>query len=156
MCKLLGGKWIDCSGGKGPNVGRINPLQVNPLPSLGDFDEEEEEYISSKSALALHLDFLSTFFRLYFPEISSLQMSLLMEILENLYKKFEIDYDTSIDNLKSEDFPIMQELYEILEERVREATEHKKHLEEIRSIVRELAIGHHSEVFNRIYFIRIR
>ena len=82
MCKLLGGKWIDCSGGTGKNVGRINPLQVNPLPETRAFEDDEDgEYTSSKSALGLHLDFLSTFFKLYYPEITSLQMSLLMEIL---------------------------------------------------------------------------
>ena len=43
MCKAIGGNWIDCSGGTGKNVGRINPLQVNKLPTnIEDEDEEEE------------------------------------------------------------------------------------------------------------------
>ena len=41
MCKEIGGKWIDCSGGKGKNVGRINPLQVNKLPNNIEDDDEE-------------------------------------------------------------------------------------------------------------------
>ena len=149
MCKLLGGKWIDCSGGTGKNVGRINPLQVNPLPKIIDFEEDdEEEYISKKSALGLHLDFLSTFFKLYYPEISSLQMSLLMEILEELYKNFNITYDTDITNIPSNKFPIMEDLYDLLLKKVNSNVEHKREIEEIRAVVRELSIGHHGEIFN--------
>ncbi len=45
---------------KEKNVGRINPLQVNKLPN--NIEDDDEEYSSTKSALALHLDFLTTFF----------------------------------------------------------------------------------------------
>lgn len=149
MCKLLGGKWIDCSGGTGKNVGRINPLQVNPLPETRAFEDDEDgEYTSSKSALGLHLDFLSTFFKLYYPEITSLQMSLLMEILEELYRTYGITYETDITNKTSKDFPIMEDLYNLLIEKVNKSKEHKKELEEIRAVVRELSIGHHGEIFN--------
>lgn len=151
MCKLLGGKWIDCSGGTGKNVGRINPLQVNPLPKIADFEDDEdedEEYNSKKSALGLHLDFLSTFFKLYYPEITSLQMSLLMEILEELYRTYNITYDTDITDLDSKDFPIMEDLYNLLIKKVEANKEHKREIEEIRAVVRELSIGHHGEIFN--------
>lgn len=149
MCKLLGGKWIDCSGGTGKNVGRINPLQVNPLPEATAFEDDEDgEYTSSKSALGLHLDFLSTFFKLYYPEITSLQMSLLMEILEELYRTYGITYETDITNKDSKDFPIMEDLYNLLIGKVNTNKDHKKELEEIRAVVRELSIGHHGEIFN--------
>ena len=62
MCKRVKGKWVDCSGGIGENVGRLNPLQVNPLPTQTESDEEDE-YVSTKSALSLHMNFLSTFFK---------------------------------------------------------------------------------------------
>mgnify|MGYP004439000691 CR=1 FL=1 len=147
MCKAIGGSWIDCSGGKGKNVGRINPLQVNKLPN--NIEDEDEDYSSTKSALALHMDFLTAFFTLYFPEITSFQMSLLMEILEELYKSFNIDYDTDIDNIPKEQFPIMEDLYYLLEKKVENPnTKHKDEVEVIKSIVRSLAIGHNAEIFN--------
>ena len=147
MCKEIGGKWIDCSGGKGKNVGRINPLQVNKLPN--NIEDEDEEYSSTKSALALHMDFLTAFFKLYFPEITSFQMSLLMETLEQLYNSFGITYDTDIDNIKRDKFPIMKDLYELLEIKVNDKnTQHRDELEIIKSIVRSLAIGHNAEIFN--------
>lgn len=147
MCKEIGGKWIDCSGGKGKNVGRINPLQVNKLPN--NIEDEAEEYSSTKSALALHMDFLTAFFTLYFPEITSFQMSLLMEILEELYKNFGITYDSNIDNIARNKFPIMKDLYELLERKVNDKqVAHREEIEIIKSIVRSLAIGHNSEIFN--------
>ena len=151
----MGGKWIDTSGGTGENVGRINPLQVNPLPEIGDFDEEDDRYTSSKSALALHLDFLTTFFKLYYPEISSIQNALLMEILENLYKKFGIDYETDINKLSNDKFPIMIDLYDLLLDRCKVEVEHKKEIEGISSVVRGMAIGQHSEIFNGITTVEV-
>ena len=153
LCKELGGKWIDCSGGKGEAVGRINPLQVNKVDKQGDFEEEDEEYNVTKSALSLHLDFLSSFFKLYYPEMSSLSQSLLMEILEELYKDFEIDYDTVIDDFKNEDFPIMEDLYRLLEQKANDETlKHQNEIEELRSIIRGMAIGNNAEIFNRLYY----
>ena len=149
LCKLLEGKWIDCSGGKGESVGRINPLQVTPVDKQGDFDEEDEEYNVTKSALSLHLDFLSSFFKLYYPEMSSLSQSLLMEVLEELYKNFGIDYDTDIDGFKNEDFPIMEDLYKLLEQKADDETQkHQTEIEELRAIIRGLAIGNNAEIFN--------
>lgn len=149
LCKAIGGKWIDCSGGTGEKVGRINPLQINPLPEKVDFDEEEEtEYASSKSALALHLDFLTTFFKLYYPEITTIQNSLLMEVLEELYKKFEIDYATDISTIKNEKFPIMIDLFNLLKMKCEKEIQHKREMEDLTSIIRGLAIGQYSEVFN--------
>lgn len=147
MCKEIGGKWIDCSGGKGKNVGRINPLQVNKLPT--NIEDEDDEYSSTKSALALHMDFLTAFFKLYFPEITSFQMSLLMEILEELYRNFNINYDTDINYISKEKFPIMVDLYNLLEEKVKNHNiKHRDEIEVIKSIVRSLAIGHNAEIFN--------
>jgi len=92
---------------------------------------------------------LTTFFALYFPEITSFQMSLLMEVLEELYKKFNINYETDINSLTKEQFPIMYDLYKLLEKKVNnQNTKHREELEIIKSIVRSLAIGHNSEIFN--------
>lgn len=147
ICKLLGGKWIDCSGGRGEQAERINPLQINRLPN--NLNDEADEYSNTKSALAIHMDFLATFFKLYFPEITSFQNSLLMEVLEELYKNLKIDYDTDIENFTPEQFPIMEDLYNLLENKVQDKnTKHVDELEIIKSIVRSLAVGHNAEIFN--------
>ena len=112
----------------------INPLQVNKLPN--NIEDEDEDYSNTKSALALHMDFLTAFFKLYFPEITSFQMSLLMEILEELYKSFNIDYETDIENIPKEQFPIMEDLYYLLEKKIENLnTKHKDEIEVIKSKV---------------------
>lgn len=154
MCKKVKGKWIDCSGGVGENVGRLNPLQVNPLPTQTENDEEDE-YISTKSALSVHMSFLSTFFKLYFPDISTLQMSILMETLEELYRNFNITWETDVTRLKSTEFPIMENLYYLLEDKAEKPSEHKQHYETLRSVIRGLAIGESKELFNGYSTIKI-
>ena len=114
--------------------GLIVQEELEKLPEATAFEDDEDgEYTSSKSALGLHLDFLSTFFKLYYPEITSLQMSLLMEILEELYRTYGITYETDITNKDSKDFPIMEDLYNLLIEKVNTNKDHKKELEEIRA-----------------------
>lgn len=154
MCRNIKGKWIDCSGGLGENVGRLNPLQVNPLPIQID-DEEGDEYLSTKSALSLHMNFLSTFFRLYFPDITTLQMSLLMETIEELYKNYEITWETDVALKKSTEFPIMENLYYLLEDKSNNPSEHKKDYETLRSVIRGLALGESRELFNGYSTIKI-
>jgi len=154
MCRKVKGKWVDCSGGNGPSVGRLNPLQVNPLPTQTE-DDEEDEYVSTKSALSLHMNFLSTFFKLYFPDITTLQMSLLMEAIEDLYRNYNIDWETDVTRMKNTDFPIMENLYYLLEDRARIPTEHRKDFETLRSVIRGLAIGESKELFNGHSTIKI-
>ena len=155
LCKKVEGKWIDCGGGKGNKVGRINPLQINPLSTMQEDNDEDDEYSSTKSALALHLNFLSTFFKLYYPEATTLEMSILIEIIEELYRDFGIDWETDVRNIDNKDFPIMEDLYRKLEKKSREKIEHRTEIETLRSIVRGMARGESSEIFNGHSNIRI-
>ena len=76
-------------------------------------------------------------------------MSLLMEVLEELYNNFGITYDSNVDNIARNKFPIMKDLYELLERKVNDKqVAHRDEIEIIKSIVRSLAIGHNSEIFN--------
>ncbi len=78
-----------------------------------------------------------------------------MEVLENLYKKFQIDYDTDITQIRNEEFPIMKDLYDLLILRCEKEKEHKKEIEGITSIVRGMAIGQHSEIFNGFTTVKV-
>jgi len=75
-------------------------------------------------------------------------MSLLNETLEELYKSFGINYNTDITNFKTIQFLIMQNLYSLLEEKVKEKSNHQKEYEELRAVLRQMAIGNNSEIFN--------
>ena len=82
--------------------------------------------------------------------MSSLSNALLMESLEELYKEWGITYDTDItDEYTPTSYPIMEDLYRLLEKRANDDTEkHQVELEELRSIIRGLAIGNNAEIFN--------
>lgn len=137
MCKKIeGSKWIDCSGGIGKNVGRINPLQVYNLSTI---DLEDE---GKKSALSLHFQNLGTFFSLYFKNQLSVRVTaILNETLEELYRNFNITWETDISLLNNTDFPIMEDLYNLLIEKQKLIMSNKKEdYENLASIIRELAI----------------
>ena len=155
LCKKVGGRWVDCGGGKGEKVGRINPLQINILENNKMEVDEDDEYTSTKSAMALHLNFLSSFFKLYYPEATTLEISILTEILEELYREFGIDWNTDVTKIDNKDFPIMEDLYKILEKKSKENLEHKTEIETLRSIVRGMARGESSEIFNGYTNIKI-
>lgn len=137
MCKKIeGSKWIDCSGGIGKNVGRINPLQVYNLSTI-DFEDE-----GKKSALSLHFQNLGTFFSLYFKNQLSVRVTaILNETLEELYRNFNITWETNISLLNNTDFPIMEDLYNLLIEKQKLTMSNRKEdYENLASIIRELAI----------------
>jgi len=151
MClKIEGSKWIDCSGGIGENVGRINPLQVYNLAKVDKSDDEDDES-NIKSPLALHFQNLGTFFSLYFKDQLEVRISaILNEVLEELYKNFGIVWETDTSKLENEDFPIMKDLYDLLLSKIeKEKVEKKKHdYEDLASIIRELAVGADAPIFN--------
>ena len=141
MCKNIeGSKWIDCSGGISDNVRRINPLQVYNLATIDLEDESTSE--GKKSALALHFQNLGTFFSLYFKNQLSVRITaILNETLEELYRNFNITWETDISLLQNTDFPIMADLYNLLIEKQKSAVGNRKEdYENLSSIIRELAI----------------
>ncbi|MCX7884650.1 MAG: DUF87 domain-containing protein [Caloramator sp.] len=112
LCNNLNGSWVDCGGGI---KGRINPLQARVVPLD---DEEEKEYslypkdIQTKGALALHVQTLRTFFKLYLKGLSDIELAILEEELELLYKKFGITWNTNIADVYNDKWPHIGDLYE--------------------------------------------
>lgn len=118
------GDIIDCAGG---TSGRINPLQVRVSPRVTKEDLEEGETLSDYyeydeehgvSDLALHIQNLRTFFKLYFgAEAFDVGIkTALEECLIKTYEKWNITWDTDISKLRAEDFPIMENLYDTVVE----------------------------------------
>lgn len=119
LCKNLEGDWINCGGG---GKGRINPFQIRHVP-LDDEEEDEADRLFSKEivdqgALALHFQFLRTFFRLYFgKKINERELIYLEVAIEEVYKQKGITWSTDPQTLKNEDYPIMEDLYRWLDEK---------------------------------------
>jgi len=120
LTRNLHGDWLNCGGGI---KGRLNPLQIRPVP-IDDEDEEDERLYkddgNGMGALALHMKSLEIFFKLYKPSFNDKHMALIKMCLIELYNKFDIFWDTDITNLKNEDYPIFTDLNTIIEERKNE------------------------------------
>ena len=64
--------------------------------------------------------------------------AILNETLEELYKKFNITWETDTSKLKATDFPIMKDLYDLLILKYEKETEKSKkdNYEELSAIIR--------------------
>lgn len=101
LARNMYGKVIDVGSAR---EGRINPLQVNA-------SQDDEESASGNVSLAMHMQFLETFFGMILEGITMDGMELLTQALKELYARFGINNSTQIENVKPEQFPIMQDLY---------------------------------------------
>ena len=130
LCKNLGGDWINAGGGKG---GRINPLQIRPIPRDDENEEEVKAYVDEGHGvgdLALYLQHLAIFFSLYIPSLDDIKKALLKNCLIELYNNFGINWDTDTSLLKPEDFPIMSDLYELILKKQEEREETRRDADE--------------------------
>ena len=134
LCEKLQGKVINCSGGN--KGGILNPLQVR-------INREEEK---GSNLLSLHFQFLQTFFEILYPSLTEIEFATLDLILEELYKKFKITKKTDISKLKNTDFPIMEDLYYLIEKKNKK--EPKEIYEKILSLIRPISIGQASGIWN--------
>lgn len=129
------GDIIDCAGG---TTGRINPLQIRCSPKIEkeDLDEGEnpEDFFmydeeNGISDMALHIQNLRVFFKLYFGA-DAFDFGIKTALEENLillYNKFGITWDTDIATLQPEDFPILSDLYDVVyESSQKNLSEYKK------------------------------
>lgn len=88
----------------------------------------------------MHFQTLSTFFGLYYPEMKSVEQALLDQVLEDLYKRFDIDWNTDISKICNEKYPIMLDLYKLLESIDISDKNQKIYFDNLKAIVRKLAI----------------
>ena len=102
LVRNLNGKIVNCGGSNNGQI--LNPLQIRV-----NMDDEE-----NLNAIALHFQFLHTFFEILFPSLTDLEFSALDLVLEELYEQFGITKETDISKFENTDFPILSDLYEYL------------------------------------------
>ena len=134
LAKNLKGSIVNCGGS---NTGHIlNPLQIR-------VNKDDEEDLNS---IALHFQFLHTFFEILFPSLNEIEFSMLDLVLEDLYAKFGITQDTDISKLENTDFPRLEDLYYLLEKRNKK--ENKDEYVKLLSLLRPISIGQASTIWN--------
>ena len=121
----INGDVIDCAGG---STGRINPLQVRYSPRITEDDLNDGENLNDYmiydeemgiSDLALHIQNLRVFFKLYFgaENFDAGIKTALEECIIEVYRDFHITWDTEIAFLQPEDYPVIRDLYDKVEEK---------------------------------------
>ena len=104
MIELYNGDIIDL--GRGGNFGLINPLEV-----IIDADDEDIKMGSGAAILTKTIQFLKAFMKYYDPSIEQDVMNLFVEMVQETYKRFEIDFDTDFKGYTSDRYPIFDDVY---------------------------------------------
>ena len=113
LCNNLGGCYIDLMGGEYI----INPLEPKAWTDNTTLEEDLDspEAFRKTTRLSQHISYLKDFFRVY-KDFDDAQIDALEILLTRLYAKFGITDNTDFDRLKATDYPIMEDLYEMVEE----------------------------------------
>ena len=98
---------------------RINPLE----PKLWDDGSEGDDpdapaAFRQKTRLSQHISFLKDFFRAY-KEFSDRHIDTIELMLGRLYAKWGMDDDTDFQPLSPRDYPVLSDLYDVIEEAYR-------------------------------------
>ena len=139
MTRLYGGDVVDL--GKGGAYGMINPLEV-----VLDADEEDIRDGLGHTVLTRTLQFLKAFMRYYYPDIEDDVQTLFSEIVQDTYRRFDINFESNFAEKTSEDFPTFSDVYATIRGRLTSMTEktHERYIMErlelkVRPFVRELS-----------------
>ena len=142
LCLSLNSKWIDVGSGSG--------CIINPLEIKNSTNDED-----NNAAVVRHLQTFRTFIKYYFKDLTELELTKIEEILLRTYKKKNITLETDVSTLSSKDYPIISDFHnEIINEldsikngkRVND--DNVKSLEKIEAIVRRMATGVDSKLWN--------
>ncbi len=104
MVELFGGDAIDL--GKGGQFGLINPLEV-----LIDADEDEVKEGLGYTVLTKTLQFLKAFMKYYDPSIEEDVLNVFIEMVQETYRRFGIDFNTDFSVYQSENYPTFDDVY---------------------------------------------
>ena len=123
----LGGTYLDFVSGEY----MINPLEPK-LWSDGKNGSTEKkinipEAFKKATRLSQHISYLKDFFRAY-KDFTDAEIDTIEIMLMKLYARFGIDDFTDFDSLKPDDYPIMSDLYELIEKEYMIFDHDKKYL----------------------------
>lgn len=139
LCNNLGGCYVDLMTGEYI----INPLEPKEWSDNGgEADTDSPEAFRKATRLSQHISYLKDFFRGY-KDFDDAQIDALEILLSRLYAKFGITDNTDYDKLKADDYPVMADLYAIVESEYQRYEKGSKSLF-TEDLLRELCLGLHS------------
>lgn len=139
MCETVGGCFLDLMGG----VYRINPLEPKCWDDgSGQEDRDAPEAFRKSTRLSQHISFLKDFFRAY-KDFSDRHIDAIEIMVGKLYARWGISDSTNFAGLKPQDYPILSDLYELIEQEYKEydGNCHQLYTAEL---LQEILLGLHS------------
>lgn len=156
LTKNLGGKYIDV----GSSVhGILNPFHImttlsdeEEIEITGDETEEELIEIEKKKAeiakkssdnYSMHLQFLEEYFRIIFDGMGGDAFEILNSLVVEIYRRRGIDNNTDLSELKPEDYPIFDDLFNLVNEKIEKENDEyfRQNLQIIQVYVQKFATG---------------
>ena len=140
LCDKLDGCYADLMGGQY----RINFLEAKRWDVGDDRDDDPTapNAFRQRSPLSQHISFLKDFFRAY-KDFSDAHIDTIEIMLSKLYRKFGINEQTNFSRMRPEDYPILSDLYKLIEQEYREydGNCHQLYTAEL---LQEILLGLHS------------
>ena len=133
----LGGTYLDFMSGEY----MINPLEPKSFGEA-ERDETSPEPFRKVTRLSQHISYLKDFFRAY-KGFSDSEIDTIEIMLMKLYAIFDIDDLTDFNKLKPTDYPVMQDLYDLIEKEFMIFDHEKKHLY-TEETLQNICLGLHS------------
>ena len=135
----LGGCFVDLMSGEYI----INVLEPKTWDENGSPEDTEAPYaFRCSSKLSQHISFLKDFFRSY-KNFTDSQLDTIEIMLAKLYEKWNIGDDTDFGRLTPKDYPILSDLYNLMEEEYKHYDAKKKQLYTA-ELLQEICLGLHS------------
>ena len=135
----LGGCFIDLMSGEYI----INVLEPKTWDENGDpKDTDAPKAFRCSSKLSQHISFLKDFFRTY-KDFNDQQVDTIEIMLGKLYDKWGITDHSNFDRLKPTDYPVLSDLYELIEAEYKAFDESKRQLYTAK-LLQEILLGLHS------------
>ena len=138
LCNNLGGCFVDLMTGQY----RINPLEPKVWDVDGEDDPEAPAAFREQSRLSQHISFLKDFFRSY-KDFTDRHVDTIELMLERMYEKFGINNRTDFSRLRPVDYPILSDLYKVMEDAYQHYEDEKDPLYP-KALLQEVLLGLHS------------
>lgn len=138
LCANLGGCFADLMSGQYI----INPLEPKLWDTEGEDDPEAPAAFRQRTRLSQHVSFLKDFFRAY-KDFSDRHIDTIELMLERLYKNWGMNNHTNFQSMRPEDFPILSNLYDVIEDAYQHYDREENPLYP-RELLQEVLLGLHS------------
>ena len=116
MTKKYDGDFIDL--GKGGEFGMVNPLEV-----VVDADEEEIAQGLGYTVLTRTIQTAKAFLKYYDPTMTEDVVNMFSEMLQETYRRFNIDFTSDFSKFTSKDFPTFSDVYTTIKGKLLSMTE---------------------------------